>query len=279
MADPPVVKPLQSDLDSLSTYMREIGDVPLLKPAQEVELAKRIEQGDKAAVHALAEANLRLVVSIARRYLNRGLPLEDLIAEGNIGLLRACGKFEWQRGHKFSTYAVWWIRQAITRAIADKGRTIRLPVHMVDEVTKQLKAQAAAMAEGEHSAIPERLYLSHAMAAWQPLTSLDAVIEGTENATLKEVLADPHAQTEQDAINRALRDELERYMSVLDARQREIICRRFGLDGHSPQTLGEVGEHLGITRERTRQVEADALRLLKNAARAARAQEIRERSA
>ncbi len=265
----------------LDSYLREIGHTPLLKPDQEVELAKRVEQGDKGAANAMAQANLRLVVSVARRYLNRGLPLEDLIAEGNIGLLRAVQKYEWQRGYRFSTYAVWWIRQAITRAIADKGRTIRLPVHVGEALTKRSKAVGQLTTELGREPTPEELdavlgadasFIGAAVVAAQAPLSLGMAVGEDGEEQLVDFLPDEAAVTpEEGAVRRVSAEETRQVMhDVLTEREREVLKLRFGLDGSSPESLDVVGRRLGVTRERARQIEAEALRKLRRPTVAAR---------
>jgi RNA polymerase primary sigma factor len=265
----------------LDSYLREIGHTPLLKPEQEVELAKRVEQGDKDAANAMAQANLRLVVSVARRYLNRGLPLEDLIAEGNIGLLRAVQKYEWRRGYRFSTYAVWWIRQAITRAIADKGRTIRLPVHVGEALTKRSKAVGQLTTELGREPSPEELdavlgadasFIGAAVIAAQAPLSLGMAVGEDGEEQLVDFLPDESGVTpEEGAVRRVSAEETRQVMNdVLTEREREVLKLRFGLDGSSPESLDVVGRRLGVTRERARQIEAEALRKLRRPTVAAR---------
>jgi RNA polymerase primary sigma factor len=265
----------------LDSYLREIGHTPLLKPEEEIELAKRVEQGDRAAANAMAQANLRLVVSVARRYLNRGLPLEDLIAEGNIGLLRAVQKYEWQRGYRFSTYAVWWIRQAITRAIADKGRTIRLPVHVGEALTKRSKAVGQLTTDLGREPTPEELnealggdasFIGAAVVAAQAPLSLGMAVGEDGEEQLVDFLPDESALTpEEGAMRRVSAEETRKVMDdVLTEREREVLKLRFGLDGSSPESLDVVGRQLGVTRERARQIEAEALRKLRRPTVAAR---------
>jgi len=240
-----------------------------------------VEQGDKDAANAMAQANLRLVVSVARRYLNRGLPLEDLIAEGNIGLLRAVQKYEWQRGYRFSTYAVWWIRQAITRAIADKGRTIRLPVHVGEALTKRSKAVGQLTTELGREPTPEELdavlgadasFIGAAVVAAQAPLSLGMAVGEDGEEQLVDFLPDEAAVTpEEGAVRRVSAEETRQVMNdVLTEREREVLKLRFGLDGSSPESLDVVGRRLGVTRERARQIEAEALRKLRRPTVAAR---------
>jgi RNA polymerase primary sigma factor len=265
----------------LDSYLREIGHTPLLKPEEEINLAKRVEQGDKEAANAMAQANLRLVVSVARRYLNRGLPLEDLIAEGNIGLLRAVQKYEWQRGFRFSTYAVWWIRQAITRAIADKGRTIRLPVHVGEALTKRSKAVGQLTTDLGREPTSDELnevlgadasFIGAAVIAAQAPLSLGMAVGEDGEEQLVDFLPDDSAVTpEEGAVRRVSAEETRQVMDdVLTEREREVLKLRFGLDGSSPESLDVVGRRLGVTRERARQIEAEALRKLRRPTVAAR---------
>lgn len=265
----------------LDSYLREIGHTPLLKPEEEIELAKRVELGDKEAANAMAQANLRLVVSVARRYLNRGLPLEDLIAEGNIGLLRAVQKYEWQRGFRFSTYAVWWIRQAITRAIADKGRTIRLPVHVGEALTKRSKAVGQLTTDLGREPTSDELndvlgadasFIGAAVIAAQAPLSLGMAVGEDGEEQLVDFLPDDTAVTpEEGAVRRVSAEETRQVMDdVLTEREREVLKLRFGLDGSSPESLDVVGRRLGVTRERARQIEAEALRKLRRPIVAAR---------
>lgn len=265
----------------LDSYLREIGHTPLLKPEEEIELAKRVELGDKEAANAMAQANLRLVVSVARRYLNRGLPLEDLIAEGNIGLLRAVQKYEWQRGFRFSTYAVWWIRQAITRAIADKGRTICLPVHVGEALTKRSKAVGQLTTDLGREPTSDELndvlgadasFIGAAVIAAQAPLSLGMAVGEDGEEQLVDFLPDDTAVTpEEGAVRRVSAEETRQVMDdVLTEREREVLKLRFGLDGSSPESLDVVGRRLGVTRERARQIEAEALRKLRRPTVAAR---------
>jgi RNA polymerase primary sigma factor len=260
--------------DVVESYLREIGRTPLLNRDQEVALAQRVEQGDCAAIAALAQANLRLVVSVARRYVNRGLPMEDLVAEGNIGLLRAVKKYEWRRGYRFSTYAVWWIRQAITRAIANQAHTIRVPVHVGEAMVRRSKAitflsntlgrepTAAELVAvlGQDVAAP-----GPDLKAVQSPLSLDRLMKDDGDEQLGDVLPDTSAPTpEERAVGRVAAEEIRRVLSdVLTTREREVLQWRFGLDGASPERLDEIGRRLGITRERVRQIEGEALRKLR----------------
>jgi RNA polymerase primary sigma factor len=264
-------------VEPLSEYMHAIGQVPLLTAEQELAVARRVVAGDKEAAHALAAANLRLVISVARRHINRGLFFEDLIQEGNIGLLRAVEKFDPERGFKFSTYAVWWIRQAITRAIDDKARLVRLPAHL--QQTMSALARAAQQLSGELGREPTERELAVAlglapdevyrlMRAMRPPLSLEAPMGETEEGMLGDVLIDDGAEgVERQAEGRLLRAEMAHVMDeMLSPREREVLALRYGLGGHAPSTLEEVGVALGLTRERARQIETKALTKLRHPA-------------
>jgi len=255
---------------ALDAYMREIGQIPMLTPAQEVILAQRVAGGDREAAAALAQANLRLVVSIARQYLSRGMELEDLIAEGNFGLLRAVEKFDWRLGHRFSTYAVWWIQQAIRRGIADRGRAIRIPVHMGDAVSRHYRAVDAKKDDDERAPSPDHVdralepdaaAVAAAVAAARTLISLDRPAGEDGDAFLAEALADERsAPTDERALGRVAMAELEGILAdVLSERESLVLMRRYGLDGAPPATLEEIGRDLRLTRERARQIETQAL--------------------
>lgn len=255
---------------SLQVYLKDIGKAPLLTAEEEVELAKRIEAGDEEARRRMIESNLRLVVSIARNYVGRGLSFGDLIQEGNFGLMRAIKKFDWRRGNKFSTYATWWIRQAITRGLADKGRTVRLPVHIVERLsaikrtTHRLQqelgrepelsdiAKAVGLTEGELQALFD--------AAESPL-SLDAATdpEGEGYELLSVVPDNSQVPAVDIAFERMKLQSLAQAICDLPEREREVLVLRYGLDSHDPRTLGDIAKHLGISRERVRQIEARAL--------------------
>ena len=256
--------------DVVESYLREIGRTPLLKHDQEVTLAQRVEQGDRAAIDALAQANLRLVVSVARRYVNRGLPMEDLIAEGNFGLLRAVKKYEWRRGYRFSTYAVWWIRQAITRAIANQAHTIRVPVHVSKAMARRSKVitflsntldREPTMAELVAVLGQDVAAVGPDLKAVQSPLSLNRLMKDDGDEQLGDVLPDTSAPTpEERAVSRVAAEEIRRVLDdVLTTREREVLQWRFGLDGASPERLDEIGRRLGVTRERVRQIEIDAL--------------------
>ncbi|MHB0871288.1 MAG: sigma-70 family RNA polymerase sigma factor [Chloroflexota bacterium] len=261
--------------DPLLSYMRDIADVPLLKAAQEVELAKRIEQGDTEALEKFIMSNLRLVVSVAKRYTGRGLPLLDLIQEGNIGLMRAVHKYDWRKGFKFSTYATWWIRQAVTRAIADKARTIRLPVHMgeaitrLNQVTQRLTQELGREPTEEEVAsalgITAQKVRDAIKAAHVP-SSLEAPIGEEAESELSDLVADKISQAPEDAVYEMLlkRETQEALGSILTPREQLVLQLRFGLGNGHVYPLEKIGEVLGITRERVRQIEAKALEKLRH---------------
>lgn len=264
--------------EGLQSYLHDIGRTPLLTAAQEIALAQRIEQGDTTAVTALVQANLRLVVSVARRYQGRGLPLEDLIAEGNFGLWDAAAKYEWQRGYRFSTYATWWIRQAVTRALANTARLIRVPAHLHDALTRHRvavaeltavlgrdpTAQELAAALGPLSASPA---LRAAVQAVQAVVSLDQPMGKGQEQTLGEILPDADgATTEAAALETLTFAEIDQVLRLaLTAQERAVLILRFGLDGTTPVSLEDAGRQLGVTRERVRQMEAKAVRKLRRA--------------
>jgi RNA polymerase primary sigma factor len=260
--------------DPVRIYLREIGKVPLLTMAQEIELAKLVEKHDIEAKRRLTEANLRLVVSIAKRYMGRGLSFLDLIQEGNLGLIRAVEKFDYRRGYKFSTYATWWIRQAVTRAIADQARTIRVPVHAVETMNKLNRVQRELLQKnGREPTVAElaqELGLSPAKvmeiqkAAQDPI-SLESPVGDEEDSELGDFIEDQGVGEPLDEVFRQIRHEdLLRVLSTLPARERKVLELRFGLKGERPRTLKEVGDRFGVTRERIRQVEAKTLNRLKN---------------
>ncbi len=263
---------LVSLVDPVRIYLKEIGRVALLRAEEEVALAKAIEAGDEEARHRLAEANLRLVVSIAKKYMGRGLSLLDLIQEGNLGLLRAVEKFDYHRGYKFSTYAYWWIRQAITRALADKARTIRIPVHMIDllnrlgRVSRRLLQELGREPTDEENAdemalTPEKV--REIVKVSQAPVSLEAPIGEEKNTQLGDFVEDREATSPLDAAVLSMqRIEVEDSLDALTARERRVLQLRFGLFDAQERTLEEVGQRLGLTRERIRQIEAKALRKL-----------------
>lgn len=263
--------------DSVRMYLREIGQYPLLTGDEEVRLAKRIEKGDKSAKRRLAEANLRLVVSIAKKYIGRGLNFQDLVQEGNLGLHRAVEKFDYRKGFKFSTYATWWIRQAITRAIADQARTIRIPVHMVETINRYMRTQRELQQElgrePTHDELAKKLgvdldKLEHIMKISQDTVSLEAPVGDEGDSSLAEFIEDKGAVSpEEQAIYQLMKGHVEESLAVLTAREQKILRLRFGLDDNSStgrtHTLEEVGKEFGVTRERIRQIEAKALQKLK----------------
>ena len=257
--------------DSVQMYLREIGKVPLLTAEEEVGLAKRIEQGDNEARKRLAEANLRLVVSIAKRYTGRkNLSLLDLIQEGNLGLFRAVEKFDYRKGYKFSTYGTWWIRQAITRALADQSRTIRIPVHMVETINKFTQVQRRLLQDLGRDPLPEEVgaemdlpveKVRHIMKISQETVSIDASVgDDQEDSTLKDFIEDEETTTPQQAAGRQiLQEHVQEILSDLTPREQKILEMRFGLKDGLNHTLEEVGREFEVTRERIRQIEAKAL--------------------
>jgi RNA polymerase primary sigma factor len=259
--------------DSVRLYLREIGKIPLLTSEQEISLAKRIEDGDKAAKDAMAEANMRLVVSIAKKYVGRGLDLLDLIQEGNTGLLRAVEKFDYRKGFKFSTYATWWIRQAITRAIADQARTIRIPVHMVETINKLIRTQRRLVQELGREPLPEEIAaememdvdkVNHIMKIKQETVSLEAPVGEEEDSQLGDFIADDDAKTPLEAAtDQLLKEHVNQVLALLTPREQKILRMRFGLEDGRQHTLEEVGQEFGVTRERIRQIEAKALAKLR----------------
>ncbi|MBC7460518.1 MAG: RNA polymerase sigma factor RpoD [Thermoleophilia bacterium] len=260
--------------DPVRMYLKEIGKVALLTGEQEVSLAKRIERGDMAASRALIEANLRLVVSIAKRYQNRGLQFLDLIQEGNLGLMRAVDKFDYTKGYKFSTYATWWIRQAITRAIADQARTIRVPVHMVETINKLIRTQRKLAQELGRDATHEEIGLAMEMTAQkvgevlklnQDPVSLETPVGGEDDSSLADFVEDTVSPVPTEAIAAKMRrQEVQEILETLSHRERKVLELRFGLRGEEPRTLEEVGQRFGVTRERIRQIEAKTLSKLKS---------------
>mgnify|MGYP000872535612 FL=1 len=262
--------------DSVRLYLREIGKIPLLNAEEEMELAHRVIQGDKRAKDKMAEANMRLVVSIAKRYSGRGLDFLDLIQEGNTGLLRAVEKFDPDKGFKFSTYATWWIRQAITRAIADQARTIRIPVHMVETINKLLRTQRRMTQELNREPTIEELSkeldmepekIEYVMKIKQDISSLDAGVgrDGDEeDSVLGDFIEDEDTVSpEESATNQLLKEQVNDVLSSLSDREQKIVRMRFGLDNGKSHTLEEVGQEFAVTRERIRQIEAKALAKLR----------------
>ena len=269
---------VEPSLDSLRLYLRSIGRVDLLTAAQEVALARRIERGDMLAKQQMIEANLRLVVSIAKSYLGRGLTFLDLIQEGSMGLIRAVEKFDYRRGYKFSTYATWWIRQAVTRAIADKGRTIRIPVHMVEKLNKVVHVERQLVQQLGREPTPHEIAaelettvreVRDVMRMAQQPISLEKPIGEEDDSELGDFVEDQTAESPFElAADRLRRENLRRALAALPEREREVIEMRFGLTGERPYTLEEVGRIFKVTRERVRQVEAKAIRKLQHPVRA-----------
>jgi RNA polymerase primary sigma factor len=265
---------VEPSLDSLRLYLREIGKVPLLTADQEVYLAKRIEKGDMGAKTQMTEANLRLVVSIAKGYLGRGLSFLDLIQEGSLGLIRAVEKFDYRKGYKFSTYATWWIRQAVTRAIADKARTIRIPVHMVEKLNKVVHIERQLVQrlgrEPRPEEIAEELEMTteevrEILRMAQHPVSLEKPIGEEEDSALGDFVEDENTETPDEAASLTLRrSDIEVALSSLPKRERQVIELRFGLTGGQPCTLEEVGKAFGVTRERIRQIENNTLKKLES---------------
>ena len=263
--------------EPIKMYLREIGQVPLLTHDEEIEYAKKAYEGDEEASKKLIESNLRLVVSIAKKHTNRGLKLLDLIQEGNIGLIKAVEKFEYTKGYKFSTYATWWIRQAITRAIADQGRTIRIPVHMIETINKIKKESRIYLQETGKDASPEILAERLGMEVdkikaiqemnQEPI-SLETPVGSEEDSELGDFVEDQKTTSPYEATNRAiLREELDAVLKTLSPREEKVLRYRYGLDDSSPKTLEEVGKIFNVTRERIRQIEVKALRKLRHPSR------------
>jgi RNA polymerase primary sigma factor len=263
--------------DPVKIHLKEIGKIPLLSANEEVELAERIEKGDEAARDRLIEANLRLVVSIAKHYAGRGMPFLDLIQEGYIGLIKAVEKFDHTKGYKFSTYATWWIRQAITRAIADQARTIRIPVHMVETISKVKKAQNTLLHKNGHeptideiaeetNMTPDRV--RDVIRIAQDPVSLEAPVGEEEDSFLGDFIPDEDALAPIDAAMQSVfKDELDKALNTLPARERDVLKFRYGIGSDHSHTLEEVGKEFNVTRERIRQIEAKALRKLRQQSR------------
>jgi len=271
--------------DPVRTYLREIGKIPLLKAEEEVDLAQRIEKDDLKARKKLAESNLRLVVSIAKRYVGRGLTFLDLIQEGNQGLIRAVEKYDWRRGFKFSTYATWWIRQAITRAIADQARTIRVPVHMVETINKLVRTSRKLMQDLGRDPLPEEIgkameipvsKVREVLKISQSTTSLEAPVGNEEDSLLGDFIADGAPSPIETASKQLLKENIKEVLNTLSPREANVLVYRFGLEGGRPMTLEEVGKKFGVTRERIRQIEAKALRKLKHPSRRKKLQDYLE---
>lgn len=263
--------------DPVRMYLKEIGRIPLLNFDQEIDLAKKIEKGDENAKKILISSNLRLVVSIAKKYVGRGLTLLDLIQEGNGGLMRAVEKYDWKRGYKFSTYATWWIRQSITRAIADQARTIRIPVHMVENINRFLRASRKLMQELGREPTPEEVAkvlgidpekaLEIIKISQEP-ASLESPVSDEEDSRLGDFIHDSAAPTLFDSASRELlKEQVDQVLSTLSDRERRVLEERFGLKDGRPKTLEEVGKMFAVTRERIRQIEAKSLRKLRHPSR------------
>ena len=266
-----ITAPVETTTDALQLFLREAGRHQLLTAAQEVELAKAIERGDLDAKERMIQSNLRLVVSIAKNYRNQGLPFLDLIQEGTLGLIRAVEKFDWRRGFKFSTYATWWIRQAVARALADKARTIRMPVHIVERLQKinradrQLWTQLGREPTLEEIADEASLTVQQVLevrAAARASTSLDAPVGDGEDAVFGDFVAGDEPLPEETVEVRMRRQALRSALASLPEREREVVTLRYGIDGREPRTLEEIGRCLGLTRERVRQIELESLRRL-----------------
>ena len=274
--EPAVTEQVAID-DPVKVYLKEIGRVPLLTPEEETALAMRIIEGDDAAKKRLSEANLRLVVSIAKRYVGRGMQFLDLIQEGNLGLIKAVEKFDYTKGFKFSTYATWWIRQAITRAIADQARTIRIPVHMVETINKVKKVSSQLLHKNGHEPTAEEIAVELAMpvdkvreimrVAQEPV-SLETPIGEEEDSHLGDFIPDDDAPAPADAASHTLlKEQLDEVLQSLTDREAKVLRLRFGLEDGRPRTLEEVGKEFDVTRERIRQIEAKALRKLRHPSR------------
>ncbi len=263
--------------DPVRMYLKDIGKIPLLTAEEEIEIAKRIELGDESAKKRLAEANLRLVVSIAKRYVGRGMQFLDLIQEGNLGLIKAVDKFDYTKGYKFSTYATWWIRQAITRAIADQARTIRIPVHMVETINRLIRTSRQLLQELGREPSPEEIAaqmempvdrVREIMKISQEPVSLETPIGEEEDSHLGDFLPDEHVAVPVDAATYTLlHEQLLEVLETLTDREQKVLKLRFGLDDGRPRTLEEVGREFNVTRERIRQIEAKALRKLRHPSR------------
>lgn len=264
---------VQMALDATQLYLNEIGFSPLLSAEEEVYYARRAQKGIDSARKRMIESNLRLVVKIARRYVNRGLPLLDLIEEGNLGLIRAVEKFDPERGFRFSTYATWWIRQTIERALMNQTRSVRLPIHVVKEMNVYLRAARELTQKLDHEPSAEEIAnllecpvadVQRMLALQERVTSIDAPIGYDSEKSLAETLADQNALNPSDILqDDDIRSNLDEWISELPEKQREVLSRRFGLRGHEAATLEEVGEEIGLTRERVRQIQVDALKRLR----------------
>ena len=275
----PVAAPEGGTEDAVRLYLHNIGRVPLLTREDEVRLAKRAEQNDMAAKGGLIEANLRLVVSVAKRYQGRGLTLLDLIQEGNMGLIRAVEKFDWRRGFKFSTYATWWIRQSMTRALADQSRTIRIPVHMVERLNKVTRARRELTQELERDPTPEEIAAKVEMSvdrveellkmSQDPVSLQAPVGVGEDTAEFGDFISDEARDRPEELVSVALREQdVQHLLNGLPRRERRVIELRYGIDPEGPMTLEDIGKKVGLTRERVRQIEVKTLQMLKSSGRA-----------
>lgn len=272
--------------DPVRMYLKEIGRRPLLKKEEEIELAKRVEKGDLKAKAELVQSNLRLVVSIAKKYMNRGLSFLDLIQEGNKGLIRAVEKYDWRRGYKFSTYATWWIRQGVTRAIADQARTIRIPVHMIETINKMLRVNRKLTQELGREPTPKEIgrevgltpsKVRYIFKIAQRTASLEKPIGEDEDSYLGDFIEDTTQPSPYDLTSKGLlKKDLEEVLKTLSKREAEVLRMRFGLLGEKPATLEEVGKRFGVTRERIRQIESKALRRLQHPSRRKKLQDYLE---
>ena len=264
--------------DSVKMYLKEIGSIPLLTKEEELELAKKVSEGDELAKQKLVESNLRLVVSVARKYLRKGMPMLDLIQEGTLGLIKAAEKFDYTKGYKFSTYATWWIRQGITRAIADQARTIRVPVHMVEKINKLSSVSALLAAELGRDPKPEEIADKMDMSVdkvvevinvSQKPTSIESTVGKEDDTELEEVLPDKNALSPEEIVTASLlKDQIEEILGTLTEKEKGVLELRFGLNGGERHTLEEVGKAFNVTRERARQIENKALRKLSHPSRA-----------
>lgn len=264
--------------DSVKMYLKEIGSIPLLTKEQELSLAKKVSEGDELAKQKLVESNLRLVVSVARKYLRKGMPMLDLIQEGTLGLIKAAEKFDYTKGYKFSTYATWWIRQGITRAIADQARTIRVPVHMVEKINKLSSVSALLAAELGRDPKPEEIADKMDMSVdkvvevinvSQKPTSIESTVGKEDDTELEEVLPDKNALSPEEIVTASLlKEQIEEILGTLTEKEKGVLELRFGLNGGERHTLEEVGKAFNVTRERARQIENKALRKLSHPSRA-----------
>lgn len=280
-----ILKEVSMD-DPVKMYLKDIGKVPLLAPDEETELAKRMMDGDEEAKKLLSESNLRLVVSIAKRYMGRGMQFLDLIQEGNLGLMKAVEKFDYQKGFKFSTYATWWIRQAITRAIADQARTIRIPVHMVETINKQIRVSRKLLQDLGREPTPEEIAkemdvpvekVREIQKIAQDPVSLETPIGEEEDSHLSDFIEDEQSAAPTDAVSSTmLKEQLIGVLDTLTPREEKVLRLRYGLDDGRPRTLEEVGKEFNVTRERIRQIEAKALRKLRHPSRSKRLKDFLE---